>query len=258
MSPSRPISEDDLQGLVDEVLDPARRAEVEAYLAQHPDVARRVATYSDQRAALRAAFAPIADAPIPPELNLRALAEARKARALAWRPALAAAFVLCVGGALGWTARDLAAPPVNGVGALAREATDNYRVYAADALRPIEMGPAEKTALVSWVSDRLGSPVKAPDLASAGYRFLGGRLVATPHGPAAMFFYDDAGGQRLAVLVRPMRLEKNTRMSERADGGLGGVSWADSGMGYSLVGPAGFDTLHPLADEVRRQLKQPV
>lgn len=52
-----------------------------------------------------------------------------------------------------------------------------------------------------------------------------------------------------------MRLEKNTRMSEHAEGGLGGVSWADGGMGYSLVGPAGADTLHPLADEVRRQLK---
>lgn len=53
-----------------------------------------------------------------------------------------------------------------------------------------------------------------------------------------------------------MRLEKNTRMSERADGELGGVSWADGGMGYSVVGRAELETLHPLADEVRRQLKR--
>jgi anti-sigma factor RsiW len=47
-------------------------------------------------------------------------------------------------------------------------------------------------------------------------------------------------------------------MSERREGDLGGVSWADRGMGYSLVGPAAPHALHPLADDLRRQLDRPV
>lgn len=255
MSPSRPISEDELQAYVDQALDAGRRDEVRDYLRLHPGVARRIEGYVAQRAALRAALAPIAEEPIPAELGIRALAEARRVRLSAWRPAIAAAMLLCVGGLGGWMAHGVATPPINGIGALAHEAADNYRVYASDLHRPVEMGSAQKADLVRWVSNRLRSPVAVPDLRSAGYRFIGGRLVTTPHGPAAMFIYDDAQGARLAVMVRPMKVEKNTRMSERTDGGLGGVSWASDGIGYSLVAPARPKSLHPLADEVRRQVE---
>jgi anti-sigma factor RsiW len=253
MSAPRPISEDDLQAYVDRVLDDGRRAEVADYLRLHPETARRIEGYIAQRDALRIALAPIVEEPIPPELGVRALSEARRARLMIWRPAVAAAMLLCLGGVGGWAARAVFAPPVNGVGALAREAADNYRVYASDVHRPVEMGSAQKADLVRWVSSRLHSPVEVPDLQSAGYRFIGGRLVTTPHGPAAMFLYEDGAGERLAVMVRPMKVQKNTAMSERSDGGLGGVSWATDGVGYSLVAPTAPKSLHPLANEVRRQ-----
>jgi len=35
---------------------------------------------------------------------------------------------------------------------------------------------------------------------------------------------------------------------------VSGFSWAAKGMGYSLVGPVESHTLHPIADEVRRQI----
>ena len=46
---NRPISEDDLHAYVDGALEPEREAEVAAYLDGHPDMARRVAAFSDQR-----------------------------------------------------------------------------------------------------------------------------------------------------------------------------------------------------------------
>lgn len=255
MSAPRPISEDDLQAYVDEALPPTRRQEVEAYLAAHPEEARRIRGYVGDRAALRAALSAIAEEPIPPELGLRAMIEARRARQAYWRPAIAAATVLAIGGLAGWTARGVVAPPLNGVGALSREAADNYRVYASDVHRPVEIDSTQKADLVRWVSNRLRSPVAVPDLQAAGYRFIGGRLVTTPHGPAAMFIYDGADGLRLAVMVRPMQLEKNVAMTEREDADLGGVSWATDGVGYSLVAPRSPQALHPLADEVRRQIR---
>ena len=58
MTSSHPITEDDLHGFVDHLLDSARRSEVQTYLDAHPEIAARIATFSRQREALRAAAAP--------------------------------------------------------------------------------------------------------------------------------------------------------------------------------------------------------
>ncbi|MGC1304878.1 MAG: anti-sigma factor [Caulobacteraceae bacterium] len=258
MTPLRPIAETDLHAYVDGALDGRREEEVRAYLEEHADIAARVRVYASQRDALREAWGPVANEPIPAELDLQRIVERARRPMPSWRIAAAVVTMLAVGGASGWLARGLSEPASSGVAALAREAADSYRVYAADPRRPVEIGPAGRADLVSWVSARLGSPVSAPDLSKAGYRFIGGRLVSTPHGAAAMFIYDGADGARLAVMVRPMAVERNTRMSERREGELGGVSWADRGMGYSLVGPASPHALHPLANDLRRQLDRPV
>ncbi len=252
MTDLRPITEEDLHAHVDGLLNAERAATVQAYLAAHPEVAGRIAAYAADRQGLRDALQPLAEAPIPPALDVRRMVEARRRGESIWRLPLAASLALAVGLGGGWLLRGAAAPPANGVAALAREAADNYRVYANDPVRPVEIAGADQATLVSWVSTRLRRPVAAPDLGKAGFRLIGGRLVTTPHGPAAMFLYEGAGSRRLAVMIRPMAVEKQTRMSEHSDRGLGGVAWADDGLGYSLVGPASASDLHPLADQVRR------
>ena len=64
--PGRPISEEELQALVDDRLDHAQLAYVARYVQEHPDVARRVAAYRDQREALRKALASVTAEPLPP------------------------------------------------------------------------------------------------------------------------------------------------------------------------------------------------
>ncbi|WP_044560523.1 hypothetical protein, partial [Azospirillum sp. B4] len=80
MNAGRPITEEDLQAYVDRALDAGRRAEVEEYLATHPDAAQRVTVYAAQREALRAALAPIVEEPVPDRLNLAHLIETRRDR----------------------------------------------------------------------------------------------------------------------------------------------------------------------------------
>jgi anti-sigma factor RsiW len=256
MSPNLPITEDDLHGYVDQALAPERRAEVEAYLASHPEVAQRIAGYAGQREALRDALGPIAEEPVPPQLSLARMIEARRlpARRLPWRAAAAAVLLLAIGGAGGWLSRGLTQPAAAGIAALAQEGADTYAVYASDRNRAVELGAADREQLVRWVSNRLQRPIAVPNLAAAGYRFMGGRLVATPHGPAGMFMYDDDHGTRIAMLVRPMEIEGDTPMSERSHGPVSGVTWAEQGLGYTLVGAEPADVLHPLADEMRRQI----
>ena len=106
---------------------------------------------------------------------------------------------------------------------------------------------------MQWVSNRLRQPVKLPDLSKSGYRLMGGRVVPTAHGPAAMFMYDDDHGERLVVLTRPMTSDQNAPMAAHSGDDVAGFSWADGGTGYSLVGPRGVDSLRPLANEIRKQ-----
>ncbi len=92
----RPISTDELHAYVDARLDADRRQAVERYLETEPELARHVAAYRSQRDGLRAAFVPLADNPIPPDLNLDRLLEARLQRRPIWWTAAAVA-VLCLG-----------------------------------------------------------------------------------------------------------------------------------------------------------------
>jgi anti-sigma factor RsiW len=252
----RPITDDDLHGFVDLRLDAKRVAEVRAYLAEHPEIAARIDLYAEQRKSFRAALVPIAEEPLPSRLNLTRMIETqRRPHPVPWWAAAAAAVVLVLlGGAGGWSMKSMSQRPTGGIASLAREAADSYAVYAPDHIRPIELRASDRAELVAWVSQRLGRPLTIPDLSSSGYRFMGGRLVATAHGPAVLYMYDDDHGTRLVMLARPMATEQNAAMSPLAQGTVNGFAWADHGIGYSLVGPSPAEALHPIADEARHQI----
>ncbi|HLG83713.1 MAG TPA: anti-sigma factor [Bradyrhizobium sp.] len=252
----RPITEDDLHAYVDQALEPERRREVAAYLGDHPDVAKRVGAFTGQRDLLRAALAPIAEEPLPAALNLARIIESRRRRPSRFGWAVAALLLLSVGGAGGWMTRGALQAAPGGLAALAQEAAASYTVYAPDHERPVEMRASDTAQLVQWVSSRLHQPVKVPNLSPSGYRLMGGRLVATAQGPAAMFMYDDDHGSRIVVLTRPMNgLDENAPMTPHTKGDVAGFAWADGGVGYSLVGQAPADVLRPLANEVRKQAR---
>ena len=252
---SRRISEDDLHAYVDGLLEPERQAEVAAYLERHPDMTRRVSAFSDQRDLLRKALAPIAEEPLPPQLVLSGMIENRRRRPPPIWWAVAAMLMLSIGGLGGWVMRGSLQGSSGGLAALAQEAAYSYSVYAPDRVRPVEMRASDSAQLVQWVSNRLQQPVTLPDLTGSGYRLMGGRLIATSHGPAAMFMYDDDRGNRLVLLARAMRSEQSAPMAPHSGGDISGYAWADAGMGYSLVGHAAAEVLKPIANEVRRQAR---
>ncbi len=248
----RPIGDDDLQSLVDERLDAARRREVEAYLAEHPEARTRVDRLVDLGKEMRAAFAPIVAEPIPAQLNLTRIVEARRRpQRPAWQ-AMAAGLLLLIGGAGGWGLREVVSPVPTGIEALAQAASMNYAVYAPDHNRPVELAAANRNELAGWFSARLKRPVGVPDLSGSGYRLMGGRLVATPQGPAGLLMYDDGHGARFVMLMRPMSVAGDAPMRPHATETSNGYAWAQDGLGYSLVGAADPAVLHPLANEIRR------
>ena len=253
--PTAPIEEEDLHAYVDNALDAARRKEVQDYLDRNPAAAQQVAALLAQRQLLRSSFASVADEPIPDRLDLASMLRERRGKTR-WRWQIAAAVLLSFGlGTFGGLNFRDASRPSGGIAALAGEARTSYAVYATDADHAVELGPERKAELVSWVSSQLKRPVSVPDLTQSGYRFAGGRVVTTDHGPAGMFVYEGAGGTRLAVMMRPMAQEQDTPMMQHSEGSIGGYAWAARGLGYSLVGTERAEVLHPLADEVRRQVR---
>lgn len=254
-----PITEDDLNAFVDNALDPTRHAEVIIYLDSHPPIASRVAAYRKQREHLRNALAPIAEEPLPPELNLaRLVADQHRPRSIPKWAMAAAVLLLSVGGIVGWTLRDMDLRSSTGLELVAQQAANSYRAYAADGYRPVEVRAEDRAVLAQWTARQLGRTVTIPDLTVSGFRFMGGRVVPTDQGPAAMFMYDDDKGIRLVMLARPMRADSDLPMSPYSNSEINGYAWFDDGLGYSLVGPVEAARLHPTADEVRRQLRNSV
>ena len=149
--------------------------------------------------------------------------------------------------------RGASQPKDYGVVALTREAVDSYAVFAPDTGRPVEISASDAPQFIDWASRRLDRPVSIPDLSPSGFTFIGGRVVPTSHGPAALYLFDNGKGTRLALLTRNMARDQNAPMSSSDRGAVNAMTWAVDGLGYSLVGPLKPSTLRPIANEARAQ-----
>ena len=244
-----PVTEADLHAYLDGVLTPARAAEVEAYLAQHPEDGARVAAYREQVQALRRDFNAVLEEPVPDRLR-----NAGRARLVA-RYAAAAALLLAVGGAIGWHLHAYTADRRVETAAWARRAAIAHIVYSPEVRHPVEVGADQEAHLVAWLSKRLGTPLKVPHLGDLGYALVGGRLLPGERGPVAQFMYQDGKGQRLTLYVR-VNAEDNRETAFRfaQERGVGVFYWLDRKLGYALSGEVDKPELLRVATAVHRQL----
>ncbi len=256
--PVHPIAEEDLHAGIDGQLAADRQPIVSRYLQDHPDIARKVAAWREQRDALRAAFAAIAAEPIPSRLLMDRLLQHRiTRRSVIWRMAASALLAFGLGGAAGWFLRPGVQPPgTAAITLLAQQAVSNHVVYTADRRRPTELGAQQRDDLARWVSNRLNHQVVPPDLSADGFSYMGGRLAATPDGPAGLFMYDGPQSVRLTVFVLPLKTagEKPIQRVDFAD--VDGCAWIDKGIGYAVVGKLPPSELRRIAEGVRQQLSR--
>jgi anti-sigma factor RsiW len=256
-----PISDTDLHAYVDAELSAARRAEVEAQLAADPEAAERVRAYAEQKQALRKLFDPVLDEPLP--ASLRALAEPPRAPQTAlsrWSlQRIAAGFAIAVvSGLLGWLAHDQYRP----VETLARttplphQAAVAHAVFSPDMRRPVEVTAEQEDQLVTWLSKRLGTPVRPPKLGAQGYELIGGRLLPGDSGPVAQFMYQDASGQRLTLYVSTENAtNRDTAFRFAQEGPINVFYWIDGKFGYALSAGIAKNELARVATAVYEQLE---
>ncbi len=171
-------------------------------------------------------------------------------------PPHACCWVLGLGGVGGWflhggTPRNLAT-----IALLTQAAVSNHMVYTADKRRPTELGATQRDDLARWVSNRLNHQVAPPDLSGEGYSYMGGRLAATPDGPAGLFMYASAQGVRLTVFVLPLRSAGSAPIQHVDFAHVDGCAWIDKSIGYTVVGDLPPAELRRLAELVRRQFEE--
>jgi len=271
------IVEADLQAYVDNRLPADRRADVEAFLREHPDVSERVRAYVEQKAAIQALHHEELDEAIPERLLRAAIGQGApprhalrmsmiSSRGPAWQ--IAAGLVIAIAGAAaGWGGRsqltaDRAAlhrPQSTGIKegeSLPRWAAMAHQVYSSDAKRPVELGAQEKPQLVKWLSHRLQTTIQPPSLSAFGYHLLGGRLLSGPQGPVAQFMYQDTTGQRLTLYVSSEHTagpKEGFRFAR--EGPVNVYYWYYDKFGYALSADIDQARLERLATSACKQLE---
>lgn len=261
--PLLPPDEATLHAFVDGHLPPERVGAVLDHLRAQPDDAVRVAQWQAQRLALRQWHRSVDLGPLP-----RAVTQPvrRHLRRHAWRrmgaQALAAAVLLAVGMAAGWLGRGRGDAAQVIASPFLRDALAAHAVYVPEQRHPVEVAADQEAHLVTWLSRRLGSPLKAPQLQAQGFHLLGGRLLPAATGTAgesgarAQFMYEDAAAHRLTLYITtvPAAQAGETAFRSVQEGRLTAFYWTEGAFGYALSSELSAGELQTLAREVHRQL----
>jgi anti-sigma factor RsiW len=259
-----PVRDDDLHAYVDGRLDVERRRVVEAYLAADRDAAARVADWAEQNQRLAALFDPVLDEPIPERITAAIARGAARPSGGGWSVgdwalrAAASIAILAVGAALGFGAARYSgggetAPTLQAT--LPAEAHNAYRVYVSERRHAVEVPAAEVDHLTNWLSNKMKTKVRPPDLMPLGWKLVGGRLLPSREGPACLFVYDDSKGRRVMVYLVSNANNEGTTIQFRDQNGVRSLYWLEGPLGYALTGNLERDELMPIANVVKEKMR---
>ena len=230
-----PFDDETLGAFVDAELAEAERVEVQAWLDENEEAAAGVAAWRAQKQAFHADFDPVLDEALPAAMI--ALVQRRRVGLSlpGWLAAAASIALFVAGAATGWVAHDVRGSGEANADELVRRAVGAHVVYVPEVRHPVEVASSEEAHLVAWLSKRLGQAVRIPDLTSAGFHLVGGRLLPHAGAPAAQFMYENTGGNRVTLYLRTGRGGHDTAFRFASESGVSAFYWIDGPMGYAVT-----------------------
>lgn len=113
---------------------------------------------------------------------------------------------------------------------------------------------SEQEHLLSWLSRRVGTTLRAPDLTKYDLKLLGGRLLPGLSGPAALFMYENGSGERVTLYCTPVKAPTTTLIYKDVEN-TGSVQWIENDYGWVVSGPVNKDQLKVVATAAYEQLE---
>jgi anti-sigma factor RsiW len=254
----RDFSERDIHMALDGELPGDERTAYDAWLEANPELKAKSARYAADRAALHAAFDGVLDEPVPARFRKIVLGEAPAKMELLrsrWWLAAAAAAVLVLGGGGGYVAGIDHLGLEHPVEAqLAEQAIAAHVIYSAEQRHAVEVPASDKDHLQTWLSNRVGLKLVAPDLVAQGFQLVGGRLLPAGQNKAAMLLYEDDKGERISLFVTAESAEKTKGTYGAEEDGPEAIYWLDKGYGCAVVGSLPHERLAAVAKSAYGQL----
>lgn len=253
------IDSDALHAYADGRLGEAERAAVERHLAANPEAAAEIANWQRQNDALRALFAPAAGEPVPSRLSPHRIAHnVRMERRQSFRNIAAAVVLVVLGSSIGWFGRDYLTPTEAASDRLIDAAVTAHSLYVKEKTRAVEVA-ADAPNLMTWLSNRITTPIDAPDLTADGFTFLGGRLLPSDPGeklpsPAAQLMYENASGQRLTLYITAALPDKREAWQFVSREPVEAYYWANDMVTCTVVADLPEKTLRDIGRKVFAQL----
>ena len=268
--PTFPFTDDEIHAYVDGQLAPERRRDIEQVIAGDPEVAARVAFYRRLNSELHRRYDDVLTEPTPSAWRPAPVWQrsGRDRRRPTLRHVGMAAAWLFAGLIAGWSTHDLLVPPrviervVERPASIFDQAAVAYAVFTPEVRHPVEVRADEAQHLMTWLSNRMGRPIKAPNLSDAGWHLMGGRLLPVVEDPpgtrrvACQFMFERADGARLTVYYKDAASPNGAtafRYAEQQSSDIGVVYWYDDKLGYAVAGKLPKDQLQALAREIYDQ-----
>jgi anti-sigma factor RsiW len=250
-----PVTEDELHAYVDGELPADRKEAVAAWLAAHPDHAAQVGAWLAQAEIIRARYGAVANEPLPERLKLDQVIRRDRSNGRSWAALAAAAAIVAfvVGGAAGWMAHGASAAAPTSFDLFAAEALDAYKLYVVEVRHPVEVPGSERAHMTQWLSKRLGSELRVPDLQSIGLKLVGGRLLPGPTGAAAFYMYEGPSGERFTIYCAKATVPE-TALRFKSDNSFAAFYWVDDKVAYVVSGPADRDRLEMVTKTIYEQV----
>jgi anti-sigma factor RsiW len=243
----------ELQAYVDGLLDPARVAAVEAWLAADPVARERAAAWRWQNEQILALVADPAGEPLPRRLRPTHLV--RRRRRELRRLAAAVALALLVGGSFGWLAHGPGSAGTGLPDAMFREAAQAHRAMTTGSEPGHGLDVHDRAGLAARLSRWLDHPLAAPDLPLFGLRLIGARTVRTAAGdPAVLLAYQDGTAARLTFFVARLEQPLETVLREVESDTGGAIYWAYEGLHCVLIADAAPERLRAMAEALYAQI----
>jgi anti-sigma factor RsiW len=257
--PAFEVDTDALHAYVDGQLSAEQRAAVAAHLAQHPDAAALVAQWTRQNEALGALFSPAAKEPVPGRLNPQRIADRLRSGRMSLLRNLAASLILvAVAAGVGWYARGAlwTEEPVSE--RLIDNAVVAHALYVNEKTHAVEAA-ADSPNLMRWLSNRIMTPIDAPNLGAQGFNFLGGRLLPgetgdAAHGPAAQLMYENSSAERVTLYITAALPDKKEVWKFENRNGVEAYYWANDMVTCTIVADLPEGDVRMLGKKIFEQL----